>query len=241
MNNSNNKIDLGKAINETFEIYKKIAVTGGLAFMAITIIVIAFVGVGISAFVDLDKFSETMKTFNPDTLSIQGKLIYLGIVVLFSVLISPFNAGMLKIAEQADKNETVEFSSLFKYVNSKYYLDIILFSAILVIISVGSSMILKSILPNFIGSALGFMISFFITTITFIGIPLIIFKEMNFIDALKYGVSNILSQFFIVFLLIILAQIAAFIGIFLFCFGIFFTFPFYYAMQYVIYKNITEI
>ena len=241
MNNSNNNIDIGEAINETFEIYKKIAVTGGLAFMAITIIVISFVGVGISAFVDLDKFSETMKTFNPDTLSIQGKLIYLGIVVLFSVLISPFNAGMLKIAEQADKNETVEFSSLFKYVNSKYYLDIILFSTILVVISVGSSMILKSILPNFIGSALGFMISFFITTITFIGIPLIIFKEMNFINALKHSITNILSQFFIVLLLIILAQIAAFIGIFLFCFGIFFTFPFYYAMQYVIYKNITEI
>ena len=241
MNKSNNNIDIGEVINETFEIYKKIAVTGGLAFMAITIIVISFVGVGISAFVDLDKFSETMKTFNPDTLSIQGKLIYLGIVVLFSVLISPFNAGMLKIAEQADKNETVEFSSLFKYVNSKYYLDIILFSTILVVISVGSSMILKSILPNFIGSALGFMISFFITTITFIGIPLIIFKEMNFINALKHSITNILSQFFIVLLLIILAQIAAFIGIFLFCFGIFFTFPFYYAMQYVIYKNITEI
>ena len=241
MNKSNNNIDIGEAINETFEIYKKIAVTGGLAFMAITIILIAFVGIGISAFVDLDKFSETMKTFNPDTLSIQGKLIYLGIVVLFSVLISPFNAGMLKIAEQADKNETVEFSSLFKYVNSKYYLDIILFSTILVVISVGSSMILKGILPNFIGSALGFMISFFITTITFIGIPLIIFKEMNFINALKHSITNILSQFFIVLLLIVLAEIAAFIGIFLFCFGIFFTFPFYYAMQYVIYKNITEI
>ena len=64
---------------------------------------------------------------------------------------------------------------------------------------------------------------------------------MNFIDALKYGVSNILSEFFVVLLLIILAQIAAFVGIFLFCFGIFFTFPFYYAMQYVIYKKITKI
>ena len=238
---TNNKIDLGEAINDSLEIYKKIAVTGGLAFMAIMIIVTVFIGIGISAFVDLDKFSETMRTFNPNTLSMQGKLIYMGIVVVFSVLISPFNAGMIKIAEQADKNEKVEFSSLFKYVNSKHYVDIILFSAILVIISVGSSMVLKDLIPNFLGSALGFMISFFITTVTFIGIPLIIFKEMNFINALKYSISNILKQFFMVLLLIVLAQIAAFIGIFLFCFGIFFTFPFYYAMQYVIYKKITEI
>lgn len=238
---NNNKIDIGDAINETFEIYKKIAVTGGLGFMAIMIILMAFIGIGIGAFIDLDKFSETMKTFNPDTLSIQGKLIYIGIVVLFSVLISPFNAGMQKIAEQADKNEAVEFSSLFKYVNSKYYVDIILFSSILVVITVGCSMVLKDLLPNFIGSALGFIISFFTTTVTFIGIPLIIFKEMNFIDALKNSVSNIMKQFFIVLLLIILGELAAFIGIFLFCFGIFFTFPFYYAMQYVIYKKITQI
>ena len=240
MNITNNKIDIGEAINETFEIYKKIAVTGALAFLVIMMIFSVLGIIGITAFVDLNTFSETMKTFNPDTLSLQGKLIYLGIVVFFSVLISPFNAGMLKIAQQADNNETVEFSSLFKYVNSPYYVHIILFSSIIVIISVGSSMLLKAILPNVMGGILGFIISFSLSTLTFIGIPLIIFKGMNAINAIKFSISSILGQFFIVLLLIILGQIASFIGIFLFCIGIFFTIPFYYAMQYVIYKKIVQ-
>jgi hypothetical protein len=38
--------------------------------------------------------------------------------------------------------------------------------------------------------------------------------------------------------LIIVAFIGSILGIFAFCFGIFFTFPFIYSMQYAVYKNI---
>ncbi|WP_394759342.1 hypothetical protein [Flavobacterium sp.] len=238
INNPKKSLDLGEVINDAFEIYKKTALMGGLAFMFLMSIIMMFTIMGIGYFFDMEKLPELMKDFNPETLSAKGMLIYFGVIVGFTVLISPFIAGMLKMAHDADHNEEVTFSSIFSYVNSPQFINIILATTTISLFSIGLNIILKYILPTPLGEILGFIVSYSISILTFIAIPLVIFKDLNFISAIKTSYKSILNNFFVVLLLMIIGGILSAVGIFAFCIGIFFTVPFVYAIQYSIYKRL---
>jgi hypothetical protein len=238
MNNSKKNLDLGEVINNAFEIYKKTALMGGLAFMALMFFLVIFSFMAVGFFTDTEKLPELMKDFNPDNLSLNGTLIYIGVIVTFTVLVSPFIAGMLKMAHDADTNEEVTFSSIFYYVNSSKFLDIVLATTIISLFSVGLNMLLKFVLPATFAGILGFIISYSISILTFITIPLIIFKSLNFIDAIKTSCKTLFNHFFIVLLLMIIGGLASAVGLIAFCIGIFFTIPFVYAIQYSIYKKL---
>jgi hypothetical protein len=238
MNDTKKSLDLGEVINETFEIWKKTALMGGLAFMFLMLILMTLAMVGIGYFFNKEELPELMKNFNPETLSTNGMLIYFAVVIGFTVLISPFIAGMLKMAHDADNDQEVTFSSIYYYVNSPQFLDIILTTTAISLFSVGLNILLKNALPNTSGDILGFIISYTISVLTFIAIPLVIFKNLNFIDAIKLSCSRILNNFFIVLLLMIVAGLFSAVGIIALCIGLFFTIPFAYAMQYSIYKRL---
>jgi magnesium-transporting ATPase (P-type) len=238
MNDTKKSLDLGETINEAFEIWKKTALMGGLAFMFLMLILTVLTFVGVGYFFNAKELPELMKNFNPEALSSNGMLIYFGIIIGFTVLISPFVAGMLKMAHDADHNEEVTFSSIYHYVNSPQFLDIALATTVISIFSVGLSLLLKSIFPNVLGEILGFILSYSVSILTFIAIPLVIFKSLNFIDAIKLSCSTILNNFFTVLLLMIVAGLFSAVGILAFCIGLFFTIPFAYAMQYSIYKRL---
>ena len=238
MNDTKKSLDLGETINEAFEIWKKTALMGGLAFIFLMLILTMLAMVGVGYFFNKEELPELMKNFNPETLSINGMLIYFGVVIGFTVLISPFVAGMLKMAHDADNNEEVTFSSIYYYVNSPQFLDIVLATTAISLFSVGLNMLIKNVMPNTSGEILGFVISYTISILTFISIPLVIFKNLNFIDAIKLSCTRILNNFFIVLLLMIVAGIFVIIGFFAFCIGLFFAMPFAYAMQYSIYKRL---
>jgi hypothetical protein len=238
MNNIKKTLDLGETINEAFEIWKKTALIGGLAFIFLILILSTLTFVGIGYFFNKEELPELMKNFNPETLSTNGMIIYFAVVIGFTVLISPFVAGMLKMAHDADHNEEVTFSSIYYYVNSPQFLDIILATTVISLFSVGINILLKNALPNTSGDILGFVISYTISILTFIAIPLVIFKNLNFIDAIKLSCSRVLNNFFVVLLLMIVAGLFSAIGIIAFCIGLFFTIPFAYAMQYSIYKRL---
>jgi hypothetical protein len=238
MNDTKKSLDLGEVINEAFEIWKKTALMGGLAFMFLMLILMTLAMVGIGYFFNKEELPELMKNFNPETLSTNGMLIYFAVVIGFTVLISPFIAGMLKMAHDADNDQEVTFSSIYYYVNSPQFLDIILTTTAISLFSVGLNILLKNALPNTSGDILGFIISYTISVLTFIAIPLVIFKNLNFIDAIKLSCSRILNNFFIVLLLMIVAGLFSAVGIIALCIGLFFTIPFAYAMQYSIYKRL---
>ncbi|SFA90246.1 hypothetical protein SAMN05660845_0888 [Flavobacterium swingsii] len=238
MNDTKKSLDLGEVINETFEIWKKTALMGGLAFMFLMLILMTLAMVGIGYFFNKEELPELMKNFNPETLSTNGMLIYFAVVIGFTVLISPFIAGMLKMAHDADNDQEVTFSSIYYYVNSPQFLNIILTTTLISIFSVGLNVLLKNALPNTSGDILGFIVSYTISVLTFIAIPLVIFKNLNFIDAIKLSCSRILNNFFIVLLLMIVAGLFSAVGIIALCIGLFFTIPFAYAMQYSIYKRL---
>ncbi|MFM9989695.1 hypothetical protein [Flavobacterium sp.] len=239
MNNIKKTLDLGETINEAFEIWKKTALIGGLGFIFLMLILTMLAVTGIGYFFEADKLPELMRNFNPETLSINGMLIYFAIVIGFTVLISPFVAGMLKMAHDADNDQEVTFSSIYYYVNSPQFLDIVLATTVISLFSVGLNMLLKQLLPNTLGDIFGFVTSYTTSILTFIAIPLVIFKSLNFIDAIKLSCTRILNNFFIVLLLMIIAGIFSVVGIVALCIGLFFTIPFAYAMQYSIYKRLS--
>lgn len=232
------KLDIGEQINNAFEIFKKVAVTGGLAMLSIyfTILMLFFVGMGF--FFKADEMNTVMRNFKPESLSFNGQIIYLAAIVVFSALISPFMAGLIKMARDADNNEEVQFSSIFTYVNSPQFIDIILSTIVLTIASTGTNMILKYFLIDGFASFLGVLVSLLIAALTYLVIPHIIFGKLNFIEAIKASTSQILANFFPAVLLMTIAFILAIVGFFAFCVGILFTMPLIYIMHYCIYKKL---
>ncbi|WP_310557441.1 hypothetical protein [Flavobacterium sp.] len=238
LNKTNKNIDLGDCINESFETYKKGALQCGLAFMTIIAIVCAFAFIAIASFTDLKTFSESMKDFNPKNLSTEGILIYYGIVLAFGILIAPFNAGLIKMMQQADQEEEVNFKTFFSYVNSKYYGQLVVLTLILSIFSVTINHCLGLILPEFTAGIIGMLLSLVVSVLTFVCIPAIIFKDLNAIDAIKYSINHMSNNFVTILILTIIGFIGGYVGAIACCVGMFFTFPILYAMHYTVFKKI---
>lgn len=238
-NQTNKSLDIGEVINDAFEIYKKTALMGGIAFIILMAILTFFGLVGLSYFINPENLQEAMRKFDPEKLSTNGKIIYFGGSILITVLISPFIAGMLKMADDASNNKEVNLSSIFYYVNSQYFLDILLATLIITTFSVGFSLFIKINMPRTVGLLISTIFSLLISILTFITVPFIIFKNLNYIEAIKISIQKIKQHFFVVLLLMLVAGIFVVVGFFAFCIGIFFTIPFAYAMQYSIYKRLS--
>ena len=232
-------LDIGVAINDAFEIYKKIAIPGGIGLLIVMMIVSVIVIAGIGFFVDFEKFSEEMKDFKPENVSLQANLIYVGVLTVITALISPFIAGLLKMAHDADHDEEVKLSSIGYYVNSSRFIHIILTVSVLTLINTGINTFLSHSFPVF-GGTLALIITFPFGVLTFVSLPLVLFKELNFMEAIISSIKLIASKFFMVLVLLLLAYIMAFVGLIAFCIGIIFTLPIIYSMQYVIYKSLAE-
>jgi hypothetical protein len=240
MNELNPKktLDISETINDAFEIYKKIALNSGLAYIILTFVLIICMSIGVGYFTTIEELGKHLEKFDPNNLSLQGSLLYFGSILTITALTSPFIAGMLKMAQEADNDQEVKFSSMFYYINSPYFIDIIMTSILISLATILLNVSLSHILPKKIGELAGIAASLTITVITYTTIPLIVFKNLSFIQALKTSILSIKIHFFTVLLLIIIATLLAFAGIIAFCFGIFFTLPFVYAMQYSVFKQL---
>ena len=199
--------------------------------------IITFAGIGF--FIDIETFSEEMKNLKPENLSIQANLIYVGVLTLITALISPFIAGLLKMAHEADHNEEVKLSSIGYYVNSSRFIHIVLAVSLLTLINSGINTFLSHVYPVF-GGLLALLITLPFGVLTFITLPLVLFKEMSFLEAITNSMKLISTKFFIVLVLLLLAYMLAFVGLLAFCVGIIFTMPIIYAVQYVIFKSLAE-
>jgi hypothetical protein len=230
--------DFGDVINESIEIYKKTALMSGIGFIILSIITGILITIGVKFYVNVDNIEDALKNFNPDKLSTQGRIIYMAVSLGFAVLISPFIAGLLKMAKDASENREVKLSTFYSVVNSKYFIQIILFSVLTHLTAEGLQMLFHLSFGNF-GKFLGILSVFAFSTLTFIGMPLILFSENNFFDAFKNSIIKTGSCFGTVILLLIVSYIFVILGIIGLCIGIFFTMPFIYAMQYVIYKRLS--
>jgi hypothetical protein len=234
-------LDLNKIITEAFEIFKKTSVFGALLMAVISVVIMIFVIIGVSFFMSSSDLSpEELKKFQPEMLSLNGKLIYYSILVLYTSLLAPISAGLLKISQLADEKKDIQFSDLFVYVNSKYFAQIVVSMAIITIINLCIPELFNLFLPLMASKIIGMLVSVVIGIFTFLMIPFIVFDDLNFKEAITKSFSTISKNLLITIVVIIIGGIGAIIGVIACCVGIFFTISFLQAVQFSLYKNIKE-
>lgn len=232
------QLDFGTVFEHAFENYKKIAVYAGLMLLVFSVLLSIIMLTGLIYYIgieNLEEFSNKLKQFSElKTMPLDIAIPLNAGLILFSAFINPFMAGFLKMADCGEKGEEFHVSTMFTYYKLPYFTSI--FSAVFMItfLSNGLSLLLEYAGFSFIGSIISLTISF----MTFSTIPLIIFGKLNPFDAIKSSITIFSKQPLVLLGLIIVAGIGSVIGIFGFCIGLFFTLPFMYSMNYVIYKTI---
>jgi hypothetical protein len=226
------QLDFSNVFNHAFENYKKIALYAGLVLFVFSILLGVFgSGIVISIF-GVEKinkqFIEDLQfmRFSGDSL-----IIYVACLVLLAVIMAPFGAGFLKMADCADKDEEFNVITIFHYYKMPYLLQICIASLIISFVSITVSTIMEKISFPSLGTVISLAITFF----TYLTIPLIIFGQLKAIDAIKTSFMLVTKQPLTLVGLLITAFLASMVGFVGCCIGVIFTIPFTYAMNYAIY------
>lgn len=230
-------LDFADVFNKAFENYKKIALYAGLmifVFMVIlfavaAIMSVSFVGAAALSQESIEGLGKTM-----ENLSGTAQIQYVGLSILFSCLISPLTAGLIKMAYCAERDEEFHVSTVFSYYTTAYFTQIFVATFLILVSSNGIAMALNYSGIILLGSMLSLAISFF----TILTIPLIIFSDLKAVDAIKFSFLIVSKQPLILFALMAVAVIGSMVGFIGCCIGVFFTLPFVYSMYYAIYNEI---
>jgi len=235
------QLDFSIVFESAFENYKKIALYAGLMLLVFSILLSITMLIGLISYVgieNLEGFGEKLKQFSALKVMPIDIAIPLNIgLILFTGLINPFMAGFLKMADCGEKGEEFHVSTMFTYYKTPYFINIFIAVLLTTSLSTGFSILLEYAGFGFIGTLISMIISF----VTFLTAPLIVFGKLNAIEAIKSSIAIVSKQPLTLLGLIIVAGIGAALGIFGFCIGVFFTMPFVYSMNYVIYKTIIGI
>jgi hypothetical protein len=235
------ELDFGTVFEHAFENYKKIALYAGLMLLVFFVVLSILFMIGMISYVgmeNMEDFSKKLTQFSelkekPSDIVLQ---INAGMILL-SGLLNPFMAGFFKMADCAEKGEEFHVSTMFTYYKSPYFANIFIAIFTITLVNMGLSTLLELAGLNIIGTLISLTLSF----VTFLVVPLIVFGQLNAIEAIKSSIIIVSKQPLVLLGLIIVAIITAAIGIFAFCIGILFTMPFIYSMNYAIYSSIIGI
>lgn len=238
------KLDLGEAINDIFNNYKNIALLGGAVILLIGIVSAIIFGGAAALIFGLGEFTQTITDYR-DGLVTQTALIanFIGTVVI-SGLMAPVTAGLLQMAHNSANNEEFDFGTAFMHYSSKHFKELFLGAAIVALVGSGLSTGIELLKLNsldltviLLGSIGGSVISGLVALFTLLMIPLIIFGNLNAIDAIKGSFILVSKNFWIILLLAIIVFIGIMFGLLAICIGILFTAPAWYSFQYIIYTK----
>lgn len=236
--NNGYELDFSDVFNHAFENYKKIALYAGLAlfvFLVLMGIIVAGIAVSVMGMAVLnEKFIENLKLENLSGVYI---ILYLIVAVFFSALLSPFNAGLLKMAYSAEKDEEFHVSTFFEYFKVPYFKELFTATILISLVSSGLSILLELVNIQILGLLTSMAVSF----LTILTLPLIIFGDLKAIDAIQSSFTIVMKQPVTLILLVVVAYIGSFVGLIGCCIGMFFTVPFIYSTQYTIYCAIVGI
>lgn len=233
------QIDFGNVFNHAFENYKKIALYAGSVIVIFSILFLVFAAFSLVSIIGV---TEMTKELSSGQLKIekliQTNILAVGIIsIIISCLLSPFQAAFLKMADHGDRDESFPVSSLFSFYKLPYMIEIMIATFLITVISFAQNTLMTYIKFEF----LGLIINYFISFITLLTIPLIIFGNIKALDAIKYSIQIVFKQPIVLLGLIIVAIIGSLIGFMACCVGVFFTIPFIYSMNYAIYSAIIGI
>jgi len=230
------QLDFANVFNLAFENYKKIALYAGSLLLVFSVIVFAIIATIIISIFGIAELTIMMNPENlkPETISDNFMLIYMLGGILLSCLISPFTAGLIKMAYCAERDEEFHVSTIFEYYRAPYFKELIIATLLLSSLSSGLATALNYAGIQLLGSLINITVSFF----TILTIPLIIFGDLKAIDAISSSFAIVLKQPFVLLGLVFAAGIGSMVGFIGCCIGIFFTLPFLYSMYYAIYNEI---
>lgn len=229
-------LDFGNVFNHAFENYKKIALYGGLIFFVFAILMSLFALVVLFSIFDAETVLEKLKPENlqPENLSLNCMLIFSGVSLLITCLLSPFSAGLIKMAYCAERDDEFHVSTMFEYYKAPYFKE--LFVATFLITIVNS--ILSGILNYIQIPVLEVVFSVTIGLFTILMIPLIIFGKLKAVEAIQASILIVSKQPLVIFGLLVVGVIASLVGFIGCCIGIVFTIPFMYSLYYALYSEI---
>lgn len=246
MNDKKNKIEALKAngyqlefenvFNLAFENYKKIALYAGLIIFVFSILIVILLSTGMISYLGITAFTDMMKpdNLNSETMSENNKTLIMFATIIGMCLLSPFPAGLIKMAHAAQNDDAFQVSTVFSYYKAPYFKELAIAS---LLIALFNSLVNVGI--TYLGVPyLEIIISTLISFVTMLTIPLIIFSDLKAIDALTSGVILLFKQPLTLLGLFVVSYIASLIGIFGCCIGIFFTMPIMYSLYFAIYSQI---
>jgi uncharacterized membrane protein len=187
----------------------------------------------LGAFFGFSNFTETMTSIESlatDTNFIIGNAV---VTMLFSALFAPITAGFIHINHLAKTNKEFSVSDLFNFYKGAIFKQIFMSYLVIgfttAVITVGLSIIGY----EFMNTIFQIIIGLF----TVFTIPLIVYGEQNYLDAITKSAQLFIKQPFIIIIALLIAFIGMLLGIFVLCIGIIFTIPYLYSMYYAIYAQ----
>lgn len=237
-------LDLGNAINEIFENYKKIALLCGAVILLVAVVAIVVFGGFAAMFVGVAALTETFTNFSEGT-AMSSTFLILNLVgsVIIAGLFAPISAGFIQMAHNAAHNDDFDFGTAFSHYKSQHFKDLFLAAAFIALVGSGFSTFIQILTLNnpdgflIIGTGIGWLISVLVPIFMLASVPLIIFGKLSALEAIKGSFTIVSKNFWTILLLSIVFSIFAMLGLVAICIGIVFTIPIYYSMQYVIYKT----
>lgn len=241
MNKIQQKIENGyhlesnKIYDDTFDIYKKMAVPAGAILF---LLVILFGGIyTLTLFTifknptELEQFFQSLALLE---LSPEILAYYIFASAVLNGLMSIFGAGLIKMAHDVYHNQLPKFSTPFIYFTKIEGIKIFMFTIVVQIIYNAISLGLETIGLSMVG----IFIMVLINLLTLLVVPFIIFDKMPIFKALEASVSLINQKPFKILMYLILLGLLSLSGVFMFIIGIIFTLPIIYCFNFSIYENI---
>lgn len=226
-------LDLGKIIENSFETYKKTFLISGVAVIIIGIVAIVLYAGYFGILYGFGNFTETMTQIEANTLNTTTQIINTIVVSIFAALFAPISAGFLYVNHLAKINKEFGLSTFFDFYKSDKLKDIVINQLII-------TLAVNSIATFFLISNLqiiGVLIQILIPLFTIFSIPLIVFGEQNYMDAIIKSAKLFVKQPLIIIVALIIGAIGSMVGFIALCIGIFFTFPYYFSVLYATYEN----
>jgi len=162
---------------------------------------------------------------------VQLKLMVLGAFI--SCAITPLSAGFYENFKKVEQGEPASVNNLFTHYNSPYTRRLLTYAALL---TVATSLL--SLLMNFFElPILSTLFNIFISLILTFVIPIIIFENQSFEQAVGDSVERVRLNFGTVFLSGLVGGIITILGALFFGIGLIFSLPFMFATFYALYTE----
>jgi hypothetical protein len=234
------QLDLGQIIDNSFEIFKKIVWTAGFGYLLVGLVMTLFVILGISLLDagQIDYFEEIAAEISEDPAFLEKNpnlmSYYMSIIIGFTLLFVPLNAGFLNLCHLAKTNQKFTVLNIFDFYKIKYIKDLIIGTLIMSLISVAVSSALE--MANL--KIVAFVIQVSLSLFTVLFMPLVIYGQQSFLNAIIKSAKLVVKSPFTILGAIIIAVIFALLGFIGLCIGILFTISYVNCIYYSLYESI---